>query len=256
MDDQLKVMVVDDDQRMVKTICDILSIKGYEWIAAYSGEEALQKLKTDNPGCVVMDVKMPGIDGVEALQAMKEINPALPIILMSAYASNEQEAEAELRGAYAVLPKPIDIQGLLSFLSLLRKEDTILIVDDDHLFCDTLKDLLQVRGYRVRTDLDGAGVLEQMEKEYVLSVVLDIKLGDEDGLDVLRKIREKYPTKPVVLVTGYREEAGNAVEKGLRVGAYTCLYKPFATEELIRIIREIDRMKLQAALHGSMLRAS
>ena len=59
---------MDDDRRMVKTICDVLKVKGYEAIEAYSGEEALKKVKADIPDCILMDIKMPGINGVEALQ--------------------------------------------------------------------------------------------------------------------------------------------------------------------------------------------
>jgi len=79
-------------------------------------------------------------------------------------------------------------------------------------------------------------------------VVLDLKLGNANGLDVLRDIRRRYPSKPVVLVTGYREEMADSIEKGLQIGAYTCLYKPLETEELIGIIEEISRKKLRSFL--------
>lgn len=68
------------------------------------------------------------------------------------------------------------------------------------------------------------------------------------SLDVLRDIRLRYPTKPVVLITTYREEMTASIEKGLQIGAYTCLYNPLATEELIGIIKEIRQNKLQSFL--------
>ena len=248
MGEKLKILVVDDDRRMVRTICDILKVKGYESIPAYSGEEAVEKVKADDPGCVLMDVKMPGIDGIEALQMIKGVAPDLPVLLMSAYATGEQAEEAKRRGAYSVLTKPLDVEMVLSFLSLLRKEESILVVDDDPLFCKTLKDILQVRGYRVVTETDAGKVLGHMEENYKLMVLLDLKLGGADGVDVLREIREKYPSKPVVLVTGYREEMGGAVEMGRQIGAYSCLYKPFEAEELIGTIEEISQKKLREVL--------
>src|SRR5690242_9129965 len=117
MSKQLRVLVVDDDRRMMKTICDILQVKGYEAIPAYSGEEAVAKVKEDSPNCVLMDIKMSGIDGVEALKMIGDAVPDLPVLLMSAYATDEQIEEAKRQGAYAVLTKPIDVQGVLSFLS-------------------------------------------------------------------------------------------------------------------------------------------
>ncbi|HYS43333.1 MAG TPA: response regulator, partial [Geobacteraceae bacterium] len=98
-----------------------------------SGEEAVEKVKVDNTDCVLMDIKMPGIDGVEALRMIKERVPELPVLLMSAYATREQAEEAKRLGACAVLAKPADLQLLLSFLSLFRKEKEVLIVDAEKL---------------------------------------------------------------------------------------------------------------------------
>ncbi len=247
----MNVLVVDDDRRMVKTICDILTVHGHVAMAAYTGKEAVEKLRTGRPDCVLMDIKMPGIDGVEALRTIKQASPELPVILMSAYATDELAVEAKKRGAYAVLTKPFDIQMVLSFLSLLRREESILVVDDDPLFCKTLTDILQARGCRVQSEEDPVKVLDHMEKEYQLVVVLDIKLGDTNGLDVLKAIRAKYPTKPVILITGYGEEMAESVQKGLQIGAYTCLYKPLPDESLISVIAEIRRKKLGAVLGES-----
>jgi len=248
MEEIIKVVVVDDDRRMVKTICDILRIKGFEATAAYTGEEAVECVKSGKPDCVLMDIKMPGSDGIETLEKIKALVPDLPVIIMSAYATEEQVAEVKKQGAYSLLNKPVDIQMILSFLSLLRKEQTVLIVDDDPNFCRTLKDILQSRGYGVDTETDPAKVLGRMEQDYKLAVVLDLKLGNADGLDVLSAVRARYPTKPVVLVTGHRENMKDSISKGLDIGAYTYLYKPFAGDEIIRVIKEIGRKKMQAVL--------
>lgn len=244
----MKILVVDDDRRIVKTTCDILRIKGHEAIAAYSGEEGVEKVRADLPDCVLMDIRMPGLSGVEALKQMKQIAAALPVVLVSAYTTNEIEEEARLAGAYTVLGKPLDIQMVLSFLSLLRKEESILVVDDDPHFCKTLKDILTLRGYQVETESEPHNVLRHLEKDYMLAVVLDLKPGSVNGVDVLKDIRAKYPGKPVVLVTGYKQEMGDAIERAHKIGAYTCLYKPFEMDELTGLLEEIRLRKLQNLL--------
>lgn len=248
MKDKTRVLVVDDDIRMVKTICDILRVKGYEPVEAYTGEEAVGKVETDGPDCVLMDVKMSGMDGIAALKLIKDRSPDLPVVLMSAYATEEQASEAKQHGAHTVLTKPVDIQIVLSFLALLRKEESVLIVDDDPQFCSTLKGILQARDYKVETEMNPDKVLEHMERNYKLVVLLDLKLGDRDGLDVLKTIRSKYPSKPVVLVTGYGDEMAASIKMGLQIGAYTCLYKPFEAEALMGLIEEISRGKQKAVL--------
>ena len=248
MNEKLRILVVDDDRRMVRTICDILKVKGYQPFEAYSGEEAVVKAQEKGLDCVLMDIKMPGINGVEALQMIKTTSPDLPVVLMSAFASSEQVEEAKSQGAYTVLAKPIDIQILLSFLALLRKEESILVVDDDPVFCRTIKDILEAKGYSVETEMDAANVLGRMEHNYKLVVVLDLKLGNADGLEVLKEIRAKYPAKPVILVTGYGGEMAATISKGDQIGAYACLYKPLEIDTLTGIIEEVSRRKKQALL--------
>jgi CheY-like chemotaxis protein len=246
----MRILVVDDDQRMVRTTCDVLRINGYETTAVHSGEEAVQRVKADPPDCVIMDIKMPGIGGVEALRQIKELRPKLPVVLVSAYATEESVAEAKRYGAHAVVSKPVNLQNLLSFLSLLSKEESILVVDDDPNFCKTLSGVLAVRGYRVETESSPGRVLDRLDQDYKLVVLLDLKLGSANGVEVLKQIRTKYPTKPVVLITGYREEMNASIEKGVQIGAYACLYKPFEADQLLGFIEEISRDKRGAVLHG------
>lgn len=248
MGERIKVLVVDDDRRMVKTMCDILKVKGYASESAYTGEEALEKVKSIGPDCVFMDIKMPGIDGIEAVRRIREMNPDLPVVLMSAYATEEQAVEAVRLGAFTVLTKPINIQMVLTFLSLLKKEDSILIVDDDPVFCKTLKDIFQIRGYTVESEFEPCKVLGRMERNYKLVVILDLKLGTANGLDVLKDIRAKYPSKPVIMVTAYGGEMAASIEQGLQIGAYACMYKPLEMDKLIVSIENIKRRKIKESL--------
>lgn len=109
----------------------------------------------------------------------------------------------------------------------------------------TLSDILKLRGYMVETEWEPDRVLGHMEQTYIMAVLLNPKLGNSDGLDVLKNIRLKYPTKPVVLITAYKEGLKDSIEKGLHIGAHRCLYKPFVTEELISAIEDISHKKLQ-----------
>ncbi|HET6419962.1 MAG TPA: response regulator [Geobacteraceae bacterium] len=248
MGEKIKVLVVDDDRRMVKTMCDILRVKGYEAESAYTGEEALEKVMRRDQDCVLMDIKMPGISGIEAVEKIRDMKPGLPVVLMSAYATEEQADHARKHGAYTVLTKPIDVQMVLTFLSLLRKENSILIVDDDPEFCKTLKDIFQARGYEVESEFDPGRVLDRLEQSYRLVVILDLKLGTASGLDVLKEIRAKYPSKPVIMVTAYGGEMVASIEQGLQIGAYTCMYKPLEVDQLVRVIETIKRIKMREAL--------
>lgn len=247
-ENKVMVLVVDDDRRMVRTICDILAVNGYESREAYSGEEAVDKVSDYRFDCALMDIRMPGCGGISALQMIKGKAPDLPVIIMSAYATEEQVREAKKNGAYAVLDKPFNIQMVLSFLSLLRREESILIVDDDPAFFETIRNILQTRGSSVEAEADPEKALKLMEENYRLVVILNVKLGTASGLDVLKAIRTKYPTKPVLLVTGQEAGAAEALKQGRRIGAYSCFYKKFEAETLIKTIAEIRHKKLRVVL--------
>ncbi len=245
----MKILVVDDDRRIVKTTCDILKVKGHEAVGAYSGEEGVEMVRSNAPDCVLMDIKMPGINGVEALKQMKQIVPDLPVVLVSAYATDDLLEEAKRAGAYAVLSKPLNFPIILSFLSLLDREESILIVDDDPEFCKTLKDILTLKGLQVETETEPHSVMGHLESNYRLAIVLlDLKLGEVNGVEVLKDIQARYPGKPVVLITGYRKEMADSIELARKIGAYTCLYKPFEMDDLFRLIEEIRLKKLQSLL--------
>ncbi len=232
---------------MVRTLKDILNAKGYEAEVAYSGPEALAKVAEAHFDAVLTDIKMPEMNGVELYKAIKGVKPHIPVVLMTAFSTDRLVNEGLEQGAIAVLNKPLDINALLSFFSMLRKERSIVIVDDDPHFCKTLGDILLARGFAVTQVTDPHGIVEKIDADSPV-VLLDMKLNDIDGLAVLKKIREHYPDLPVILATGYRDEMMDAIETALKIKAHACLYKPFQIEELLKLLSEIHRRELAGVL--------
>ncbi len=111
-----RVLVVDDDPAMVQTLCDILRIKGWEAEGVFSGEAAISCLRERTWPVVLMDIRMPGIDGVEACRVMMGMEPKPRVILMTAQADPSRLREAESQGAWQVLPKPLDLSRLLTLM--------------------------------------------------------------------------------------------------------------------------------------------
>ncbi|KKL91341.1 hypothetical protein LCGC14_1895660 [marine sediment metagenome] len=251
MREKLHTLIVDDDPRMAKTLLDILKVKGYGAELAHSGPEALEKVNKGRFDCVLTDIKMPQMNGVELYKAIKAEQPDLPVVLMTAYSNDKLVEEGLEEGAIASLTKPLDIDLLLSFLSILRKERSIVIVDDDPRFCKSLGDILRARDFKVTHVTDSKDVMETIGSD-IQVVLLDMKMNDKNGLDILKEIRERYPHLPVILVTGFREEMISSIEEAMKIGAYTCLYKPLQIEELIKILREIHHQGLGSVLDQSV----
>ena len=102
-----KVLVVDDDPVIAKSFHRILSGKGYAVIHAASGAEALDKLAREDYDVVYTDLKMPGMPGLEVARRIRESRPWLPVVIVTGYGNDRNEAEAQALGVTAFLHKPL-----------------------------------------------------------------------------------------------------------------------------------------------------
>lgn len=107
------LLIIDDEKAIRKTLTEILSFEGYKIEEASDGEEGLKKFKEKTYDLVLCDIKMPKIDGIEFLQKAVEINPDVPIIMISGHGNIETAVEAVKKGAYDYISKPPDLNRLL-----------------------------------------------------------------------------------------------------------------------------------------------
>jgi DNA-binding NtrC family response regulator len=109
----MKIMLVDDEELFLTNAQLLLSRKGYDVIIATSGEEALQKLSSTRIDLIVLDVKMPGMDGLTALKEIKKQHPTVEVIMLTGHATIDSAIEGLNSGAYDYCVKPCDIYELL-----------------------------------------------------------------------------------------------------------------------------------------------
>ena len=100
-----KILVVDDEQSMAQFLGIVLRKEGYHVVTANNGRDALDKVKAENFDVVITDIKMPGMDGIQLLQGVKKHDPSLPVVIMTAYASQQSAIDAVNLGAFQYLIK-------------------------------------------------------------------------------------------------------------------------------------------------------
>ena len=113
-----RVLVVDDDPGHRAMLRATLRAAGYDVVEAGDGQQALERVDDQTPDLVLLDLRMPRMDGITALGQLREVNPALPIVIMTAYGSVDTAVDALKAGAYDYLTKPLDTDELL--LSIAR----------------------------------------------------------------------------------------------------------------------------------------
>lgn len=114
-----KIMVVDDSALMVSVISNFIKKSGkeVEIISASNGQEAIDKYNTEKPDLVFMDIKMPGVDGIEALIKIRGSHPSSKIVMCTSMKEEEQERKAKEAGAVGYIMKPFSSQDIIDALN-------------------------------------------------------------------------------------------------------------------------------------------
>jgi DNA-binding NtrC family response regulator len=244
MSDELRMLVVDDNEEFCQNVADIMELKGYTVATAYDGFKALELVKQDGFSVVLMDVKMPGMDGVETFRKIKEAAPGTSVIMVTAYAVEELLAEALREGAFGFLRKPLDFDRLFKVVTqAIPNGELILVVDDDENLCANVKDVLIDKGYRVSVAHDGNTALEKAQEKNFDIMLIDLKLNALNGLETYRFIRDFRPDVVVIIITGYPQEMATLAQQALQENAYTCLEKPINMDELVSLLERIKQEK-------------
>jgi two-component system response regulator HydG len=241
-----QLLVVDDERDTCANLADIFTDLGYDVDVAYDGPSALVLVEQKVYDVALLDLKMPGMDGLELFKRIKEISHGTVAIVVTAYATSETARKIIDAGAWRIMPKPVDFSALLRHVDEALDQPLILVVDDDHDLCDTLWDLFREHGLRVHVAHDVDAAVERLRTNGFNVVLIDFRLPTGSGVDVLRSVREQNPVARTVLITGYRNEAELAIKQALDQGADAVCYKPFEVPELLELTSRLAHKDMQA----------
>ncbi|MEW5720226.1 MAG: response regulator [Chloroflexota bacterium] len=239
------VLVVDDDADLARSTALILKRHGYNVSIAADGMSAIAQVEHNPFDIALMDIKMPGIDGVDAYKRIKTLQPNIAAIMMTGFSIEDRIQEALRAGALAVLTKPLDLDRLLQLIeeAVARRASLVLVVDDYPDTCATLTKILERKGHRVASAANGEQAIALVKQNRYNIIFIDLKLPTIDGLQTYLAIRELDPAVTVVMMTGYREEMDTLVETALRSSASACLYKPFDPEQVVTLVEEVRQKR-------------
>lgn len=233
------ILVVDDDVDICRNLTDILTDLDYRVDAAHDGRAALELVRRRPYDVALLDLKMPGMSGLELYREIKKLRSGTVALLVTAYASNATAAEALAAGAWQVVPKPVDLPGLLGLVDEALGQPLVLVVDDDREMCANLWDLLRERGYRVCLAHGAGAAAERLADSQFKVILIDLKMPDGDGAEVFRRVRGANPEARTILITGYRSELDDVVARVLAEGADAVCYKPFDVPGLLDAVRSL-----------------
>lgn len=238
-----RILLVDDNEAFLDSTKDVLEEEGYQISTASSGTDAVRQARNNFFDVVVMDIKMPGINGVETFILMKKRNPHVKVIMCTAYIVENLIRQALEEGAYAVLNKPFEMDLLIRMIENARQSSScghILVADRDVEFCAELQRILKDKGHTVFVAHDGRDALLKA-REYAFNVLLlDINLPVVNSLEVYRRIKRKQPDLFAAIIMGLVNELNPDMQNKLRnESGITSLMKPLHMDQLLELLESI-----------------
>jgi len=233
-----RILIVDDEKNMRKTLADILRDEAYQVATAGTGEKALELCSKQDFDVVLMDVRMPGMDGVEAFRRIRRHREGVRVLLMSGYDVNHLKEAALDEGAIAFLSKPLDVQKVIQLIGEV-KETAILVVADDARTADLLGTTLRQQRYRVTVTQSPHDALELVEQIRFDLIFLDVNLPAMNGLELYLAIKRITPSAVAIMITGMEEEFERLAREAVRRNAYTIVRKPLDLDKILGLLERI-----------------
>jgi len=232
-----KILVCDDQEIVREVVGGFLQRKGCEVTKAKDGKECLELLKKEQFDAVFLDVKMPNVDGMAVFNEIQRLKIKTQVILMSGFDALQHggRSPTENSGAH-YLTKPFALESVFQMLAGLKKElsNRVLIVDDQDMLREMLKDFLSEKGYQIFEASNGKECVAKIEEGDFDAIFMDVRMPEMDGLEALEKIRSTGVKTPVFLMSGYGEVS--SVEDALKRGAQNFLPKPFKLEKALEML--------------------
>lgn len=227
-----RILVVDDDQGIRASLSRILRASGHDVRVAKDGFEALEICREYPPDLLLIDIRMPGMDGVETFHRLRREWPSLVAIFMTAYSTSERTTEAEERGAISVLSKPLNLERLMDLVERSLSAAPVLIVDDDSSLLKSIARALGAKGVDVEAVDSLQAAVHAVRRRPNRVVVADVFLDDGFGYQLLDEFSDRQQQPALILITGRAEWRTSEMAHQIE-GKVVCLTKPIDIDQLI-----------------------
>ncbi len=259
--DKKTILIIEDDEKNTKLMRVILEREGYRILSAIEARAGIDMAREHKPFMVLMDIQLPGLDGLSATRMIKldSATKDIPVVGVSAHAMEEDIAKALKAGCDGYITKPIDVHSFMERISdaIMNKDQKrarsdefavantkrILVVDDNPLNVKLFSSKLEREGYEAIPAYDGREALAKVLEKKTDIVLLDLMMPVMDGFEVLEKLKSNPQTKniPVIIITALNEAEERLSQ--LEAKADELLAKPVSTAELLMRVKSMLHLR-------------
>jgi FixJ family two-component response regulator len=244
------ISVIDDDESVRRTTTRLIESFGFRAAAFESAESFLSSGHLNDTSCLIVDVQMPGMNGLQLQSQLAAAGRNIPIIFITAFDDKESRRRAMQAGAVAFLGKPFNDEQLLESIRLALCElndepggarNLISIIDDDESVRRTTTLLIESFGFRAAAfesaeDFLGSGNLNDTS-----CLIVDVRMPGTNGLQLQSQLAASDCRIPIIFITAYDDKESR--RRAMQAGAVAFLAKPFRDEQLFQWIRSALRQE-------------
>lgn len=269
-----RILIIDDERLVCDLLKTALNHRGHDVLTASSGQQGVTLFQQRLPHFTLLDLRMPGMNGIEVLKQIRQINPEAAVMVLTAWGSDDFENQARTLGVTEFLNKGRLLENPASAMPHAVESGrhpfsggsavpgapaqagasasqpagggagppgreaarkSILVVDDESLIRNLLEQFLSLRDYRVRTASDGAMAMEMVEQEPPDFILLDMYMPRMTGIEVLRALRAKNYHGRVLVLTASQDQT--LLQEARSLGSIDLLGKPVDLERLALAIQ-------------------
>ena len=198
-----RILVVDDEHGLRVTLAANLELEGFDVVDASTGPEALALLATGQFDLVISDMRMPVMNGLDLMRAIKRQRPALPVVLMTGFEHEQMIDQAIAEGVFTILTKPFQIGELLDVVKRATR-GAVLLVDQEECGSGPARKVLEFAGVRSET-VSSTHLLEEIGKGWADVCVINICASSADSQQMIGEIREKDSSISVIAVASHSD---------------------------------------------------
>ena len=243
MTNTFKILVVDDNRSLAEALSDVLEAKGYIPSLAFDGVQAVEKVKQERFDCVLMDIRMPRLSGVDAFKEMKKLAPSTPVILMTAYSVQGLIEEARAEGALAILQKPVAPKKIFDIVDELKGVSSVLIADPNP--DPALMEGLTAQGARVAVAATAGEAINIAADGTHDAVLLSAEIQGLTSPDSVALFKRCDPKCLIILMSADPQE-----DHGPYI--FAALQKPFKINDVVSLLEKVRARKVQEKLGNKL----
>jgi len=238
------ISVIDDDESVRRTTTRLIESFGFRAAAFESAENFLGSDHLNGTSCLIVDVQMPGMNGLQLQSQLAAAGCSIPIIFITAHDDKESRRRAMQAGAIAFLGKPFSDEQLLKAIRLALHEfgdepgaagNFISVIDDDESVRRTTTRLIESFGFRTAAFESAEMFVNSGQLHDTSCLIVDVRMPGMNGLQLQSELAAADCRIPIIFITAYEDKESH--RRAMQAGAVAFLAKPFIDEQLLQWIR-------------------